>query len=180
MPSPFHAGFGRGCRRDVEGGAPAGACERERIKRMEDASLSQELLRTKHEMLAAEIKHEDNLIGQRMTWLVISQSFLFGTFVTLLGQANLRSERLALTLVGLVGLGMPTLVLISVGTAISVIWRWRLQQERLYELPGAKELDWPRLKNWKRTMMLGHLVPILVPLGFLIVWTVILVRIGRL
>ena len=143
-------------------------------------TVSQELLIAKHNMLSAEIKHEDNLIGQRMTWLVISQSFLFGTFVTLLGQMNQRSDRLAFTLVTLVGLAMPLLVLIGVGTAISLIWRWRLQQERLYELPGAKELDWPRLKPWRRTILLGHLVPVLVPIGFLIVWTVILVRIIHL
>jgi hypothetical protein len=140
-------------------------------------TVSQELLLAKHNMLSAEIKHEDNMIGQRMTWLVISQSFLFGTFVTLLGQTHQRDVRLGITLVSLIGLVMPLLVLISLSKSISLIWYWRLQQERLYELPGAKELDWPRIEKWKQTVMLGHLVPILVPLGFLIVWAVILVRI---
>ena len=36
-------------------------------------------------LIAAQMRHEDELIGLRMSWLVISQSFLFGTFATLVG-----------------------------------------------------------------------------------------------
>jgi hypothetical protein len=45
---------------------------------------NEQLLIAKLNLIASEIKHEDDLIGQRTTWLVISQSFLFGTFVAIL------------------------------------------------------------------------------------------------
>ena len=48
--------------------------------------MSDEALIAKLNMIAAEIMHEDDLVGQRMGWLVVSQSFLFGTFVALVGQ----------------------------------------------------------------------------------------------
>ena len=48
--------------------------------------MSEDVLIAKLNMIAAEIRHEDDLIGSRMSWLVISQSFLFGTFVALVGQ----------------------------------------------------------------------------------------------
>jgi hypothetical protein len=38
------------------------------------------------ELIASEIRHEDDLIGQRTIGLVISPSFLFGTFAAVNGQ----------------------------------------------------------------------------------------------
>jgi hypothetical protein len=46
--------------------------------------VSEPVLIAKLNLIASEIKHEDELIGQRTTWLVISQSFLFGTFVAVM------------------------------------------------------------------------------------------------
>jgi hypothetical protein len=40
-------------------------------------------------MIDARVRHEHDLISQRVSWLVISQSFLFGTFVTLVGQKGI-------------------------------------------------------------------------------------------
>jgi hypothetical protein len=36
-------------------------------------------------MIEVQMRHEDDWIGQRMSWLVISESFLFGTSATLVG-----------------------------------------------------------------------------------------------
>lgn len=38
--------------------------------------MSEALLIAKLNLIASKIAHEDNLIGQRTTWLVMSQSFL--------------------------------------------------------------------------------------------------------
>jgi hypothetical protein len=45
--------------------------------------VSEDVLIAKLNLIASEIKHEDDLIGQSTTWLVISQSFLIGPGVGL-------------------------------------------------------------------------------------------------
>ena len=70
-------------------------------------------------MIAVQINHEDELIGVRVSWLVISQSFLFGTFVALLGLKGVAGPEagvvtLLLTLIPLVGMLLPVLVLVAV------------------------------------------------------------------
>lgn len=134
-------------------------------------------------MIAAEIRHEHELIGQRMTWLVISQSFLFGTFATLIGQRSVAGAvkgtlRLLLVLTPLVGVLLPVVVLMAVGAATYAISQWRAERDRICEMPEAKQLDWPRLKHWRLVALLGQLLPFAVTIGFLVAWVVILVSIA--
>ena len=85
--------------------------------------MDQESLIAKLNMVEGAIRHEDGLIGQRMSWLVISQSFLFGTFVALVGQRGgvvsgaAGAVRLLLLLIPLVGVLLPVVVLVAVGAA---------------------------------------------------------------
>jgi hypothetical protein len=48
--------------------------------------MGEDVLIARLNKIDAQIQHEDDLLGQRMSWLVISQSFLFGTSVTLIEQ----------------------------------------------------------------------------------------------
>ncbi len=114
--------------------------------------------------IAAEIRHEDDLIGARVSWLMISQSFLFGTFVAL---------------VGLKGAVVPVLVLMAVVAATYAISQWRAELDRICELPEAQPLDWPDLKHRRLVTLMGHLLPIAGGLGFLLAWIVILIKMGR-
>ena len=128
----------------------------------------------------AEIRHEDGLIGVRMSWLVISQSFLFGTFATLVGQRTVVGSatgavRLLLILIPLVGVFLPLLVLVAMGAGSYAISQWRAERDRICEMPEAKQLDWPRLKQRKTVTLLGNLLPIAASIGFLLAWLVILI-----
>jgi len=137
------------------------------------------LLITKLNMIDAQIQHEDDLIGQRMSWLVISQSFLFGTLATLIGQRGLADPgavRLLLVLIPLVGGLLSVLVLAAVGAANYAMWQWRAALDRICALPEARQLDWPRLRHRRRTTMLGDLLPIAVSGGFFLAWVVILIK----
>ena len=134
-------------------------------------------------MIAAEIRHEHDLIGQRMTWLVISQSFLFGTFATLIGQRSSAGTaggmlRLLLILTPLVGVLLPVVVLMAVGAATYAISQWRAERDRISEMPEAKQLEWPHLKHSRLLTLLGQLLPFAVTIGFLVAWVVILVSIS--
>ena len=88
--------------------------------------MGEDALIAKLNMIAAEIRHEDDLVGARMSWLVISQSFLFGTFVALVGQKGIvgpaaGAVKLLLLLIPLVGVLLPVLVLVAMCAAFYAI-----------------------------------------------------------
>jgi hypothetical protein len=120
--------------------------------------VSEPVLIAKLNLIASEIKHEDDLIGQRTTWLVISQSFLFGTFVAVVSLGGGTSmaaalAKLLIVVIPFVGVLLPVVVLFAVYAAAHATQQWRAEQDRLCEMPEGKQLDWPRLKH--RTSVLG-------------------------
>jgi len=144
----------------------------------------EESLTAKLNMIAAQMRHEDELIGLRMSWMVISQSFLFGTFATLVGLKSLvgtaaDAVRLLLILIPAVGVFLPVLVLVAVGAATYAIAQWRAEHDRICNMPEAKHLDWPSLKHARLVTVLGHSLPIAASIGFLLAWLVILVLVER-
>jgi hypothetical protein len=143
--------------------------------------MNEQLLIAKLNMIAAQINHEDDLIGVRVSWMVISQSFLFGTFVALLGLKGVVGPEagavmLLLTLIPLVGMFLPVLVLVAVGAATYAIWQWRVEHDRICKMAEARQLDWPDLKHRRLVSLMGHLLPILGAIGFLLAWSVILIK----
>ena len=142
--------------------------------------MSEQLLIAKLTQISSEIKHEDDLLSQRTTWLVISQSFLFGTFATLVGLQSVvgtaaSAVRLLLVLIPTVGVFVPVLVLVSVGAAAYAMSQWRAEHDRICNLPEAQHLDWPSLKHWRLVTVLGNSLPIVASVGFLLAWFVILI-----
>jgi hypothetical protein len=142
--------------------------------------LDEEALVARLNMIAEEIRQEDNLIGQRMSWLVMSQSFLFGTFVTLLPQGAVVNVatgvvRLLHFLIPLVGVLLSLLVLVAMGAASYALAQWRAERDRICEMPEARQLDWPRLKKGKIVSLFGQLLPIAVSVGFALAWLAILI-----
>jgi hypothetical protein len=141
--------------------------------------LTEDFLITKLNAIAAEIKHEDNLIGQRTTWLVMGQSFLFAAFATLIEQVNANTAhvvKLMRVLIPLVGLLLPVLVLFAVSAATYAIWHWRAEHDQLCETLEAQGLDWPHVGHTTWVMITGQLLPIAVALGFALAWIVILIQ----
>ena len=133
-------------------------------------------------MIAAEIRHEDDLIGVRISWLVISQSFLFGTFVALVGQRGgvvsgaAGAVRFLLLLIPLVGVLLPVVVLASMAAASYAISQWRVERDRITKMPEAKHLDWPRLRHRRQVTVLGQSLPFAVSIGFMLAWVAILIQ----
>ncbi len=146
--------------------------------------MSEDLLIARLNMIAVQINHEDDLIGVRVSWLVISQSFLFGTFVALVGQKGMvgpeaGAVRLLLTLIPLVGMLLPVLVLVAVGAATYAIWQWRVEHDRICKMAEAKQLDCLYLKHRRLVSLMGHLLPIVGAVGFLLAWLAILIETGK-
>ena len=145
--------------------------------------MSEDVLIAKLNLIASEIKHEDDLIGQRTTWLVISQSFLFGTFVAVLAlkrEAGLAATfaKLLVVVIPLVGVLLPMVILLAMYAAASAIQQWRAEHDRLSGTPEGQALDWPRLKHRTSVVFFGHLVPIAVATGFALAWVAIMITLG--
>jgi len=66
-----------------------------------------------------------------------------------------------------------------VGAATYAMSQWRAEHDRICNLPEAKDLDWPSLKNSRLVTVLGHSLPIAASIGFLLAWLVILVLVER-
>jgi hypothetical protein len=147
----------------------------------EEIPLNETLMIAKLNLIASKIAHEDNLVGQRVTWLVMSQSFLFGAFAALL--AGMRDgimpaalAKLLSVVIPLVGILLPFLVLLAVGAATGALSKWRAERARILATPEGKALDWPHVEH-RMGLIFGQLLPPAAALGFLLAWVAILVRI---
>jgi hypothetical protein len=129
------------------------------------------------------VKVNLDLVGHRMGWLLVSQSFLFTAFA--LAAAHVHSPsavpalRLIVWLVPLIGIAVAALVGISIAAAIWVLWeikgtRRRLEARLLAPYAastGPSSVPRHSIKDW-----LGHLPALVLPLGFVGAW--ILVKSG--
>jgi hypothetical protein len=145
--------------------------------------VNDQVLMAKLTLIASEIKHEDGLIVQRTTWLVISQSCLFGTFVSVVALKGgtdmaVAYAKLLLVVIPLVGVLLPLAILLALHAAASAIRQWRAEHDRLCEMPEGKELEWPRLEHRTSVVFFGHLLPVVVAVGFALAWVAIMITLG--
>jgi uncharacterized membrane protein YidH (DUF202 family) len=127
--------------------------------------------------LREEIRHEDNLINQRLSWLVSSQAFLLTGFaITLNGPVHFRSdtyERLSHTLVQWLPIAGVLICLINYLT----IWAAILHMNKVRQLArDAHPKHFPQVQGSSLTRKLGLSGPKLIPLVFLLVWFVLLLQ----
>lgn len=127
--------------------------------------------------LREEIRHEDNLLNQRISWLVSSQSFLLTGFAIALNgpmQAKfVRYEHLAVALISwipVVGILISLIGEITILAGLLHMWQIRRLSGMFHQanLPGVQGTRWTR---W-----LGLCGPAVTPLIFLVVWIAFLVR----
>jgi hypothetical protein len=126
-----------------------------------------------------ELRHEDNLINQRVSWLVGSQAFLLGGFATLITQVHgVRVSMLdeirdymiiGLPVAGILG-GLANYVTI-LGAVLHVRGVRQLVADR-------HPSQMPSLKSWHTAQLrMGLFGPLVTPLIFLAFWVTILVKI---
>lgn len=130
----------------------------------------------------SQIEHEDNLVSQRLSWLLASQSFLFTAYaITLNGPVQLHYQayeshvRLLIVLLPLVGIVSALLIWASIIAGISAMNKLKCNFERNVGatlLPGL-----PPIQTAGAALRGGQLGPILIPLLFIGVWLVLLVHV---
>jgi hypothetical protein len=127
------------------------------------------------------IEHEDNLIIQRLSWLVASQAFLFSAYAITTSGLSSRAGQpgssfqdqalLLFRLIPVVAICIAVLIYISILAALKGIRELR----RLYEAKGLRH-EGPPIQTSKTARLLGLAAPLVLPVLFVAVWLLLLLR----
>jgi hypothetical protein len=146
--------------------------------------MSESSLIAKLNAISSRIEHQNNLTGQRTSWLVTSQSFLFAAFVAVVAQVGSEGvrrfplARLLLILIPLMGLLLPTIALGAMIGDSFVLRHWRRERDRILVTSQAQELDWPRVDRRPLLHAIEELPPYVAAFIFLLAWTAIIFEIS--
>ena len=135
----------------------------------------------RYRLVRQQIEHEDNLVSQRLSWLLGSQSFLFTAYaISLNGPTQIRSKQLE-THLGLLLLILPLVSIISA----FLIWMAVLAGTwTMYKLRRSYEREFvrffrdqiPSVQSTGLALLLGHCAPVILPVVFIVVWLLLVLR----
>jgi hypothetical protein len=135
----------------------------------------------RYRLLRSQIEHEDNLVSQRLSWFLASQAFLFTAYaITLNGPVQLHSQnfesqvRLLTRLLPVVAIVSAALIWLSILAGFQAMRALRKNFDRSDRSNLPEGL--PSIQMTGRTLLGGQLGPLALPLIFLAVWLILLVR----
>jgi hypothetical protein len=130
-------------------------------------------------IVRGQIEHEDNLIGQRLSWLVAAQAFLFTAYAITVSNSGpnhtqpvIDRMRLLLWIVPITAILTCALIYATIiAGSIAIVALRRLYHSHAdhSECPGL-----PPVLGYRRTLVLGQIGPLLLPLVFLAGWLILL------
>lgn len=130
-----------------------------------------------YKIIRSRIEHENNLIAQRLSWFMTSQSFLFMAYALLEPEENgtMRNPRFALiVLLPVLAICTGVLIFFSIHAAVLAIRGLRQTYEQQIKLMGSTFLP---IQSDTEVRRRGILAPIILPILFSAVWGyVLLVR----
>jgi hypothetical protein len=134
-----------------------------------------------YRLFRSRIEYEGNLIVQRLSWLVTSQAFLFTAYaITTSGLSNLASksanvyleqEALLFRLIPLVAISNALLIYCGILGALKAIRELR----RAYRVKAIPQEE-PLIQTSTEARLLGIAAPLVLPLLFVAVWSVLLIN----
>jgi hypothetical protein len=132
-----------------------------------------------YRLVRERIDHEDNLVVQRLSWMVAAQSFLFTAYaITVNGIASsaapgLQQQSRLVQLIPAVGILSCALIYCSIVAATWAIAALRREFNRRHPhgVPGLPPLQSVAIVRW-----CGLLAPLVLPLVFIAAWLCVLTR----
>ncbi|MGZ4815282.1 MAG: hypothetical protein ACXVZV_07730 [Terriglobales bacterium] len=131
----------------------------------------------RYRLVRQQIEHEDNLISQRLSWLLGSQSFLFTAYaISLNGPSVIRSKALESTVILLILL----LPLVSILSAL-LIWlavlagMWTMYKLR-HGFQAENLSGVPSVQSTGGALLMGQFAPVFLPALFIVIWFLLMVR----
>jgi hypothetical protein len=133
-----------------------------------------------YNVVRSRIEHEDNLVVQRLSWLVASQSFFFTAYAIVTNglatqPQSIRTHfmeqlELLFRLIPIVGTLTCTLIYISILAAVFSMNRLRDSYRSRFP---ADEKAMPPIMTHRPIRLFGNSAAVLLPLVFITVWLVI-------
>lgn len=134
-----------------------------------------------YQLIHEQLGNEDSSMNQRINWLILSQSFFFSGFATLLssppnpedgGYAELNDLLLWI----IPGISLITSVLIYMGILVSLVYMADLRKSfQSYPQDNTVE-HFPPIQGTTMTRRLAQLPAIVVPLLFICTWVILLIQ----
>lgn len=133
-----------------------------------------------YRILRAQIEHEDDLVGSRISWFVTSQSFLFSAYAIMASglpanptAAYVSSKHMLLVVVPIVAIMTALLILLAIMSGLGAMADLRkLYRENAGRIPPGL----PPIQGSRFTRMTGMAAPVLLPILFMGVWMFLLLR----
>ena len=129
------------------------------------------------ETIRKRIEHEDNLLNQRVSWIVSSQAFLLTGYAILLnGPQVLRSEQferthhLLMTLIPITSIAVTTLIWFAILAGILAMRDLRLCAAQ------HPSYDASHVQGRPLTRRVGLAVPALIPIAFMVTWLLLILK----
>ena len=134
-----------------------------------------------YSLIRSQIEHEDSLIGTRLSWLAAAQSFFFTAYAIVTSnfgpthpQWAIAQMHLLLTLLPIVAILTCLLIFTSIIAGLLAIAALRRLYITYVDHQAIEGL--PPVQGYRRNRVLGEAAPFLVPLVFLCVWLILLVK----
>jgi hypothetical protein len=136
----------------------------------------------RYQLFRGRIEHEDNLVMQRLSWLMASQSFLFTAYAIVTNAlTNSMTNNRGMLFVGrlsaledlipIVSLMNSLLIFVSILAALKAIRELRREYRN-----QVGNLEGLALQTSRMTRVLGFSAPVVLPLVFVMVWLFLLTR----
>jgi len=129
-----------------------------------------------YHIIREQIQHEDNLIVQRLSWLMAVQSFLFTGYAIIANASpqprnplSAKQQDLLFNIIPGVACVSDLLIYGSVIAGVLALGRLR----HAYATHVASAGGFPEIQGSRLTRWLGVASPILLPLVFLIAWLIV-------
>jgi len=135
----------------------------------------------RYRLVRQQIEHEDNLVSQRLSWLLGSQSFLFTAFaINLNGPLQLHNKMFE----GTAALLMMLLPLVAILSAFLIgmsVWAgtwtmYKLRHRYAKPLDATFHGEIPSVQSAGGALYLGHFAPIFLPALFIVIWLLLMLR----
>lgn len=134
-----------------------------------------------YQLIHEQISNEDSSMNERVNWLIISQSFFFSGFATLLSspphpEDGSYAELHDLLLWIIPGISLVTSILIYVGILVSLVYMGDLRKLfQTYPQDNTTE-HFPPIQGRTITRRLAQMPAVVVPLLFICTWAVLLIQ----
>jgi len=128
-------------------------------------------------LLREEIRHKDNLVNARLSWLVSSQAFLLSDFTVSLNGSAQSLLPICAKLNVILATSLRVAGLVTVVASYLTIWAAIHRMARIRSLAGGfHPSHLPSVQSETGLRRMGFAGPVLIPVVFLAVWLALNVR----